>query len=228
MRSAVLGAAIDDIEQLRAFVRISTRITHTDPKAEYGALAVAMAARLGRENKEVTGSLYLDKLRSLLANEPAEEFLAVMEQCAYSVSNGDSTPAFAVSQGLGNGVSGYVYHTVPVAIHAWLRHCDDYRSAVMEVIRCGGDTDTTAAIVGGIVGSAVGKQGIPAKWLDGLWEWPRTQAWMERLGECLERTLAGGNAGEAPRLSALGLLGRNVVFLLAVLGHVGRRCLPPW
>jgi len=38
------------------------------------------------------------------------------------------------------------------------------------VIECGGDTDSTAAIVGGIVGSAVGKAGIPTEWLDDLLE----------------------------------------------------------
>ncbi len=42
------GAAIDDPDELKALVRASTRITHTDPKAEYGALAVAIAARFAR------------------------------------------------------------------------------------------------------------------------------------------------------------------------------------
>jgi ADP-ribosylglycohydrolase len=228
MRSAVLGAAIDDVDRLQALVRVSTRITHTDPKAEYGALAVALAARLGREQNGVNGSVYLERLRSLLPSEAAGEFLALMDKSVRSAAAGESTPVFAESLGLGKGVSGYVYHTVPVAIHAWLRHGGDYRSAVMEVIRCGGDTDTTAAIVGGIAGAALGKDGIPAEWLSGLWEWPRTVAWMERLGECLEWALAEGRGGVVPRLSAVGLMGRNGVFLLVLLGHVARRCLPPW
>ena len=37
MRSPVLGATIADQDQLRRLVRASTRLTHTDPKAEYGA-----------------------------------------------------------------------------------------------------------------------------------------------------------------------------------------------
>ena len=98
----------------------------------------------------------------------------------------------------------------------------------MDVIRCGGDTDTTAAIVGGIIGAAVGKDGIPAAWLDRLAEWPRTVAWMEKLGERCERSVAAGKPERAPRLSAFGLLGRNLVFLLIVLLQVVRRCLPPY
>jgi ADP-ribosyl-[dinitrogen reductase] hydrolase len=41
------------------------------------------------------------------------------------------------------GISGYVYQTVPIAIHAWLSHPENYHNAVLAVIKCGGDTDTT-------------------------------------------------------------------------------------
>jgi hypothetical protein len=124
-------------------------------------------------------------------------------------------------------VSGYVYHTVPVAIQAWLRDPRDLRAAVEGVIRCGGDTDTTAALVGGIVGAGVGKAGIPADWLAGLFEWPRTVAWMEQLGERLADAMAG-QSGDVPRLPAVPLLGRNLLFLAVILAHVGRRSLPPY
>ena len=42
MRSAIIGAAVDDLEQLKRLVAINTRITDTDPRAEHGALAVAL------------------------------------------------------------------------------------------------------------------------------------------------------------------------------------------
>ena len=44
MRSSIIGAAYgDDESRLKNLVRISTRVTHADPKAECGALAVAFA-----------------------------------------------------------------------------------------------------------------------------------------------------------------------------------------
>ena len=44
MRSPVIGLAYgDDPEKLKQFVKASTEITHSDPKAYYAALAVAMA-----------------------------------------------------------------------------------------------------------------------------------------------------------------------------------------
>ena len=41
------------------------------------------------------------------------------------------------------------------------RHLDDDQSAVVAAIRAGGDIDTNAAIVGGIVALATGADGIP-------------------------------------------------------------------
>jgi ADP-ribosylglycohydrolase len=226
MRAAVLGAAVEDLDLLRTLVRQSTRITHTDPKAEHGAWAVALAARHAR-SRRVDGVIYLADLRSTLADESADEFLRLIDRAVQSVATGESTTAFADGVGLGRGVSGYVYHTVPVAVHAWLRHPRDLRAAVEAVVRCGGDTDTTAAIAGGIVGAGVGKAGIPADWLAGLFEWPRTVAWMVRLGERVAEAMAGRRTA-VPRLPALPLLGRNLGFFAVVLAHVVRRCLPPY
>jgi hypothetical protein len=127
-------------------------------------------------------------------------------------------------------VTGFVNHTVPVVLHAWFRHPEDYRRGVLAVVRCGGDTDTTAALVGGIIGARVGKAGIPAGWLAALWEWPRTVGWMERLAWRLAEVCAAGPGGGQPALplSVTGLLLRNLVFLAVVLGHGFRRLLPPY
>ena len=53
------------------------------------------------------------------------------------------------------------------------------------VIQCGGDADTTGAIVGGIVGASVGREGIPEEWLDRLIEGARPTSGMgsEDAGE---------------------------------------------
>ena len=192
MRSAVLGAAIDDVGLLRRLVRASTRLTHTDPKAEYGAMAVAVAASMSSHGTLTDGARYVSQLRELLANDDASELLALLDQAVWSVTSQRTTEEFADALGLARGVSGYVYHTVPVAIHACFRNPGNFCDAVVDVIRCGGDTDTTAAIVGGIIGSAVGKEGIPSEWFDGLWEWPRTTQWMQRLAGQLSRNRSQG------------------------------------
>ncbi len=227
MRAAIFGAAFDDRQTLRKFVRASSRITHTDPKAEYAAFVVALAAQWARVHTDIDVEQFVDELRALFNGE-AEELCALIQDAASSAERRESTESFADSLGLAKGVSGYAYHSVPVAIHAWFAHPHDFRTAVTSVIRCGGDTDSTAAIVGGIVGAAVGKDGIPADWLHRLVEWPRSASWMERLGIQLASTLNSEATAHPIGLPLWGLLPRNLCFMIVVLCHGFRRLFPPY
>ncbi|TWU44826.1 ADP-ribosylglycohydrolase [Rubripirellula tenax] len=66
MRAAIFGAAIDDLPQMLQFVRASSRLTHSDPKAECGAIAVAFAARHSRDHESVDANLWLAESRSAI------------------------------------------------------------------------------------------------------------------------------------------------------------------
>ena len=228
MRSVVLGTAIDDVELLRRLVTASTRLTHSDPKADYGAFAVALAARMASSGQQPDAARFAAELHSYLPDTTSAELLALVDRMVVSVTSGESTENFVLSMGWRKGVSGYIYQTVPAVLHAWLSHPLDFRAALTSVIRCGGDADTTGAILGGIVGSAVGKGGIPSAWLDRLAEWPRSVAWMERLGEELVSARTKGESCRPPRLALVPLLLRNLLFLAVVLGHGFRRLLPPY
>jgi ADP-ribosylglycohydrolase len=128
---------------------------------------------------------------------------------------------------LPNGVSGYIYHTVPVVLQTWFRHPQDYRTAILEIIQCGGDTDTTAAILGGIIGADVGKAGIPKPWITGMIDYPRSVKWMEKLGDRLLCALDGDLHPILPINVPLLFL-RNLVFIAIVLYHGFRRLFPPY
>ena len=227
MRAAILGAAISDVGKLRLYVCRSTRITHSNTEAEMGALAVALAAQLAARGKVVSPTDYLRLLTSLVG-EAGGKLVEAVSQAAASVERGEPTQQFAAGFGLSNGVTGYIHHTVPVCIHAWLANPHDFRAAVTSVIGCGGDADTTAAIVGGIVGAAVGREGIPQEWLERLCEWPRTVCWMERLGSQLAEVMRTGLASRPVQLNVPALFARNMLFLLVVLFHGFRRLAPPY
>ncbi len=227
MRAAIMGAALDGSDDVLDHVRVATRITHTDIRAENGAKAVALAAEMSAASHDpIAGKEYVQRLKSVLDEE--DEFITLIVQVVDSVSSGQSTEAFAESLGLSGGVTGYVYHCVPVAIHSWLSHPHDFESAITSVVRCGGDADSTAAIVGGIVGASVGREGIPASWLERLAEWPRSVSWMERLAAQLARVQASGLKEKPIRLPASGLVARNLFFLAVVLFHGFRRLAPPY
>jgi ADP-ribosylglycohydrolase len=228
MRAAVLGVFLGhDRERLRAYVRASTHLTHRDPRAERAALLVALAAHHGSVHGPEASSAALAALIEALPDAD-DELRGLLRMLAAYLERGAPAEELADAMGLERGVSGYAYHTVPLALYCWLRNPGGFRAAVEEVIDLGGDTDSTGAIVGGIAGATVGAGGIPAEWLHGLFEWPRSVAWMRRLADRL--ALSGGTDVDRRPLPCCwpGLVPRNALFLSVVLLHVLRRLLPPY
>jgi ADP-ribosylglycohydrolase len=228
MRAPILGVyAAHEPERLRALVRCSTRITHTDPTAEEGAWAVALAAGYGAK-RGAEGvrdwQAFLDFLTPQLSHEG---LLSMIERMKASLAASDSVSQFATAIGQSKGVSGYILHTVPVALYAWLRHPDDFRAAVEQVIVAGGDADSTGAIVGGLAGATQGVEAIPTEWLESLRDWPRSTAWITTLAEALAQTTPG-RPSNAPRVFWPSQFVRNVFFAAVVLTHGFRRLLPPY
>ena len=63
--------------------------------------------------------------------------------------------------------SGYVVHTLESAVWCFL-NTEDYKTCVLKAINLGEDTDTTAAVAGGLAGLYYGDESIPQQWLDAL------------------------------------------------------------
>lgn len=223
MRASLLGLAAHGLEELRELVQVSTCLTHTDPKASHGAMAIALAARLASRG-EVAPEAFLEELTKLVDDDGAE-LLGLVASVVESVGRGEATERFASNQGHSEGVSGYIYHTVPVCLHAWFSHPADFAGSVGSVIRCGGDADTTAAIVGGIVGARVGPEGIPEHYKQGIRDWPLSVRRLERLGAGMVDTSVDP---AFPPYRWVLRLPRNLFFVLVVLAHGLRRALPPY
>jgi ADP-ribosylglycohydrolase len=233
MRASLLGVYLGhDLELLRSYIRVSTRMTHTDPRAERGALLVALAAWHGASAGagSMSGSATLAAIRSGLVDTD-DELNRFLDQLNEHLRRDAAPEALADALRLRHGISGYIYHTVPMALYCWLRSGGDFQRSVDDVIRLGGDTDTTGAIVGGLAGATAGARGIPSTWIDGLAEWPQTVRWMrslaDRLAEQFTREQTGTSAA-IPRYFWPGQVPRNLVFLSVVLGHAFRRLLPPY
>jgi ADP-ribosylglycohydrolase len=225
MRSGIIGAYFfDDPIRRKEFVSAATRLTHTDPKAEVAALAVAEAAAWAMLQQES-----LQGLASKLAQlDDGEEWRAICRKLEQGLAEGTSTSGFADGLGLRNGVSGYSYHSVPVALYAWLQTPNDFREALTSALDCGGDTDTVGAIVGALAGATVGISGIPSEWLSGICEWPRSRKLLgEAAGRLACQTPTGKSMGPV-RYFWLGLAPRNLAFLAIVLSHGFRRLAPPY
>jgi ADP-ribosylglycohydrolase len=233
MRSAPIGAFFADApEQLDAFVAAGTRITHTDPRALTGARAVALltawAVRDELQERPDIGP-FVEVLRHASATEMAdEEWRDLIENIRTACAQKLSVIEFADSLGLEQGVTGYVYHTVPVAAYAWYRHFGDFEGTISSVLACGGDTDTTGAIAGALAGAVVGDGGIPGDWLRGLRDWPRSRDLIGSIGAALGECSATDRSCSPVGYFWPGLLPRNLLFLIVVLLHGIRRLLPPY
>jgi len=228
MRSPILGVAFGgDAEKLKQFVKASTEITHSDPKAYYAALAVALATYQSARDETVSPESFLAALKELLPQDDAEELHELLQRAADSAAKGEPVTEFANSIGSKKGISGYSYHTVPCVLQVWFREPEDFAQGLQSIIRAGGDTDTAGAIFGGIVGARVGKEGIPESWLDNIVEWPRSISWLERLGSAMAESELSPTA-KCPRYFVPGVVLRNVVFLIIVLVHGFRRLAPPY
>lgn len=61
--------------------------------------------------------------------------------------------------------SGYVLDTLEAVIYV-LANTNNYKEAVLKAVNLGGDTDTIAAIVGGVAGILYGFENIPKEWIN--------------------------------------------------------------
>jgi ADP-ribosylglycohydrolase len=71
-----------------------------------------------------------------------------------------------VARALGNGSLVTSPDTVPFCLWMAAHHLDRFVEALGKTISAGGDCDTNAAIVGGIVSLSAGRGSIPVEWLE--------------------------------------------------------------
>ena len=92
----------------------------------------------------------------------------------------------------------------------------DYRSTIQRAVAYGNDTDTTAAIAGGLAGARWGLGGIPAEWLDGMRGKAIAQPLIDRLVATTDKALI--RVDEVPLSRVPGLID--------VTGRLGMTFLP--
>ncbi|MEM7405841.1 MAG: ADP-ribosylglycohydrolase family protein [Pseudomonadota bacterium] len=234
MRAPLLGVVAEDPVHLDKLVTASTVLTHTDPKACAGAKAVAFATYLGVRDdltdREALADRFIEAVNSHIS-EGGETLLPLLSKAAESAAAGQSTEQFAADIGLAKGISGYIEHTVPVCVHAWLAFRHQLQDAVQATVKLGGDADTTAAIVGGMCGVLAAREDPTAfarLKLDQVVDWPWSLARIRALAAALVSARRACLSVPAPRPLWLLRLPRNIIFLLIVLVHGLRRLLPPY
>ena len=222
MRAPILGVYYANDSGRRAeFVKASTLLTHTDTKAVEAAMMAADCAAFAT-NGELGNEIILARIKEL-AESP--EWSQPIQQIEALLAQGTSVKQFADVMGFSNGVSGYAVHTMTMVLFIWLRHRGDFSTIVSEAIACGGDTDSVAAIAGGIAGAET--EDFNPDWLRKLSDRPYTVDYITRLGSALSESCEG-RVVKPPAVANYLILPRNLLFLITVLVHGFRRIFPPF
>ncbi|TWG05679.1 ADP-ribosylglycohydrolase [Streptomyces brevispora] len=155
MRVAPLGARFRrDVDHAAEQAALQAEVTHAHPAGIAGAVAVAVAAALA-----VRGAFTLDEVVARTPAGPVRDGLARAAEVPFD------TEPWRAADLLGNGQRIRADDTVPFALWTAARHPDDLEAALWATAEGFGDVDTTCAIAGGVVGAAVGVDGVPAEWL---------------------------------------------------------------
>ena len=222
MRAPILGVYFANESGRRAeFVIASTLLTHTDPKAVEAAMMAADCAAFAA-NGELRTDVVLARMKEIVASP---EWSQPLQQIETALTERASVKQFADKMGFSKGISGYAVHTMTMVLFIWLRHRGDFSTIVSEAIACGGDTDSVAAIAGGIAGAET--EDFDPAWLGGLSDRPYTVDYMKRLGSALAES-GEGRLVKPPSVANWLIIPRNILFFIVVLFHGFRRIFPPY
>ncbi|OGO41179.1 MAG: hypothetical protein A2Z04_09120 [Chloroflexi bacterium RBG_16_57_9] len=182
------------VAELREDVAKSAWMTHRDPRAAAGALAIAYSIiHVLHAGKDFEPHTYLTELQSFV--EEGEKYLKrrfwshdlrLPESVLHDVSGaialvkkllGHSTSSALKEIGHYSGTrankptgptSSFILASGTAAIYFFATHSHSFEEAVVEAINQGGDAGTVGSMVGAMAGALYGESGIPHRWRDGL------------------------------------------------------------
>ncbi len=130
-------------------------LTHPDERCAWGAVAVNVAAACLLQGRR---DFIPDVLKVLRTNAAPAELIAAIGRVP--LERKEDLPVTGPK-------AGYVVHSVEIAL--WFAHHEpNFERGLIWLVNAGGDTDTNAAVAGGLMGARDGEAAIPARWIDAL------------------------------------------------------------
>ena len=159
------GMKYDDWTEL---IRSASALTHAHERSKLGCLIYAFIL-LHLLSDPHKGTVHTALRR-------AEAFLRDNPEFSYYTRLFDPDFAKLLEDEIKS--SGYVVDTQEAAVWCLLT-TDSYRDCVLKAVNLGGDTDTIAAVAGGLAGALYGYEGIPEEWRETLIK----REWIEEMCE---------------------------------------------
>lgn len=160
MRVAPAGLFFTKDEAFNKAAEIAA-ITHGHPSGylSAGALAYILASIIEGEDVENAVKGAIEKLQRC---ERSDECLRSLCR-AFELSKSDMPDIDAISS-IGQGWIGE--EALAIAIYCSLRYRDDFKRALIAAVNHDGDSDSTGAITGNILGAYLGLDCLPLEWVD--------------------------------------------------------------
>ena len=163
MRAGPIGAYFStDLDRAASEAARQSGVTHGNPEASEGAIAVACAAAVMAASRGGPAPGFDDLLTAALSRLSPSR--TAMEIRAAIRLGPDSSPEEAAAT-LGSGQACAAFDTVPFALWAAASRPDDFVETFWRTVAGLGDRDTTCAISCSVTAARVGPEGIPLQWL---------------------------------------------------------------
>ena len=173
MRVAPIGLYFVDrdmpIEQVDRLGAEAAALTHSH---ELGWLSAAVLVHIIHElvyhpsiRIERAVDNALDTVERIFPNAEHMAYLRELVEKARQFARSDMNDLTAIEK-LGGGWVGE--ETLAIAVYCALKYPDDFDKALIASVNHSGDSDSTGAVTGNILGAALGLQGIPAKYRENL------------------------------------------------------------
>ena len=176
MRSACVGTLLMKKEPgvVVETAKDMSSITHASPACLDGAKVIALAAYyalLTRRDKFCTGHFIGYLVKNAEVSDEFKGYLGLLKEWVKSRLAWQEVATKVADIGVnagerrwGMGISVGVRQTALWALYCFMVFPDSYVDCISMAIAVGGDVDTTAATVGGIIGARVGHGAIPQIW----------------------------------------------------------------
>jgi len=147
-------------------------LTHPDERCAWGAVAVNVAAACFLQGRR---DFIGDVIEALSSNEAPAELLEAVRRVPREKR--EDLPVTGPA-------AGYVVHGVEIAL--WFAfHEPNLERGLIWLANAGGDTDTNAAVAGGLMGARDGVGAVPSRWMEAVPD-------HRRIGELATRLVRPG------------------------------------
>lgn len=177
MRIAPCGVITNNPHSAGKLAAECAAITHGHPLSSISSYACAAIISLLVYQDKAIEDAVLESLKFVKENQdifqakshrPIEEHMHVFESLikkAITLSKQDISDQEAIRQ---LGMGWVAEETLAIAIYACLRYPNSFEDAIICAVNHDGDSDSTGAVAGNIMGAALGEKAIPKYYIDNV------------------------------------------------------------